>query len=123
MKPRQSLRASFRCAFAGLRDFLRERNARLQLLAAVLAIGLGLWLGLPRSEWVAIVLCCVLVLAAEAFNSALEKLADALHPAEHPLVGRAKDLAAGAVLLLALASLVVGGIVFFPRLWVLFHDQ
>lgn len=121
MKPRTSLTASFRHAFAGLRALFGERNARLQGLAALGAIGLGLWLGLPRAEWLAILGCCASVIAAEALNSSLERLADAVHPGRNPLVGQAKDLAAGAVLLLSLASLAVGGIVFIPRLLVLFH--
>jgi diacylglycerol kinase (ATP) len=61
-------------------------------------------------------LAIALVWVAEAFNSALEALADAVHPNRDPRVGRSKDLAAGAVLVAAIASAVIGALVFGPRL-------
>ena len=67
-------------------------------------------------EWIAVSLSIGIVLGAEGFNTALESLADAVHPEQHPLVGRAKDAAAGAVLLAAIAAIVVGILVFLPKL-------
>ena len=109
---------SFGPAFAGLRHLVATQpNARVHLGFAVLAVGLGFWFRSPAGEWVAVILCIGLVLMAEAFNTALEALADAVHPERHPLVGQAKDCAAAAVLASALASAVIGVILFGPRLW------
>lgn len=93
-----------------------QRNARFHAAAAVAAVALGWWLGISRGEWIAIALCIGFVFTAEALNSALEELADAVHPDRHPAVGRAKDLAAAAVLLAALAAAAAGLVIFVPRL-------
>jgi diacylglycerol kinase len=94
----------------------QEPNARLHALATVAAIALGLWLGLWASEWCWIALAIGLVWVAEALNSALEALADAVHPERDARIGSAKDLAAGAVLAAAIVSAVIGALVFGPRL-------
>ena len=116
-----SLRAraqSFADAFRGIATLLaNEANARIHLAASIAAIALGLWLGLTRGEWCWIAVAIALVWMAEALNSALEALADAVHPARDPRVGRAKDLAAGAVLVAAIASAVIGALLFGPRLF------
>ena len=93
-----------------------QSNARLHLLAAALVCAAGVYFGLQRTEWLWISLAIVLVWSAEAFNTALEQLADAVHPARHPGVGRAKDVAAGAVLIAALGEAVIGLLVFVPHL-------
>jgi diacylglycerol kinase len=93
-----------------------QRNARVHLAAAVAAVGLGLWLGLSAVEWAVLALTIGLVLTAEALNTALEAIVDLVSPEHHALAGRAKDAAAGAVLLLALASVGVGLALFGPRL-------
>ncbi len=114
---------SFGPAFAGLRHLVATQpNARVHLGFAVLAVGMGFWLRIPPGEWIAVLLCITLVLMAEALNTALEFLADAAHPERHPLVGRAKDCAAAAVLVCALASAVIGVILFGPRLWALLQS-
>jgi diacylglycerol kinase (ATP) len=93
-----------------------QPNARIHAVATVAAISLGAWLGLTAGEWCWIALAIALVWVAEAQNSALEALADAVHPERDPRVGRAKDAAAGGVLLAAIASAVIGALVFGPRL-------
>lgn len=93
-----------------------QRNVRIHLGAAACAVTLGALLELDPWEWIAVMLCIVLVLAAETANTALELLADALHPGQHPLVGEAKDVAAAGVLVAALAAAVIGTLVFVPRL-------
>lgn len=93
-----------------------ERNARIELCFALLAFALGLWLQLPLVEWGIILLCIGGVLMAEALNSSIERLAD-LHTLEpNRDIRDAKDLAAGAVLIISLAALVCGAIIFIPRL-------
>ena len=93
-----------------------QRNARFHAAVVVAVVALGWWTEVSRGEWIAIALCIGFVFTAEALNSALEELADAVHPDRHPAVGRAKDLAAAAVLLAALAAAAVGLIIFVPRL-------
>jgi diacylglycerol kinase (ATP) len=115
-----SLRAraqSFVDAVRGITALLaNEANAQIHGVASIAAIALGLWLGLTPGEWCWIALAIALVWVAEALNSALEALADAVHPARDPRIGRAKDLAAGAVLVAAIASAVIGALLFGPRL-------
>lgn len=108
---------SFRYAARGIATMLRgEANARIHVAAALLAIGAGLGLGIERGEWLAIALAIGLVFMAEGFNTAFEALCDVASPGRHPLVERAKDVAAGAVLLAALAAVAVALLVFGPRL-------
>lgn len=109
---------SFGHAFRGWITFLRrEQNARIHAVAATAVIVAGLLWRIQPWEWVAVVLSMAGVLAAEMLNSALEALCDHLHPDLHPAIRQVKDLAAGAVLVAAVAALVVGGLVFGPRLW------
>ena len=109
---------SFRNGFRGIgQTILSEPNFRIHLLATVVAVGLGYYFRLTTTEWLMIALAIGMVLAAEAFNTALEDLADAVHPGKHPLVGKAKDAAAAGVLIAAIAAAVLGGIVFGPKLW------
>ena len=108
---------SFAYAWNGLRIVVRgQHNAWIHLTLSVLALGLGFALGISRLEWCAIVVVIGGVWAAEAFNTALESLADAAVPEQHPKIAAAKDAAAGAVLVAAIAAAVVGALVFVPRL-------
>lgn len=93
-----------------------EHNAWIHSVAAVVAVMLGLWLGLSALEWVVVAMCIGAVLAAEAFNSAIEVLSDRVSPDYDEAVRRTKDLAAGGVLLTAVAAFVTGLIVFVPKL-------
>lgn len=111
---------SFRFAFRGLADLFRNQaNARIHLVVAVVVALAGWWLGLSRLEWVAVVLSIALVISMEAMNTALEYLADRISPAHDPLVGKAKDAAAAAVLIAAFGAVTVGLIIFLPKLYVL----
>ena len=103
--------------FIGLGHVIRsERNMQLHVVAAVTVVVAGFAFGLTAWEWVAVVFCVGLVLSAECLNTGLERLADRVSLDRHPLIKQAKDCAAGAVLVLAMTSAVVGGIVFLPRL-------
>ena len=77
-------------------------------------------LDIDRGEWLAVIICIGAVFMAEGFNSAVEAVCDLVSPEHHPLVKRAKDIAAGAVLLMAVAALACGCIIFLPRLIALF---
>ena len=111
---------SFVHAFRGLGWLLRrEHNAWIHLGFTVAALAAGAWWRIERWEWTAVVFAVGAVFGAEAINTAVETLADAVKPERHPLVGRAKDLAAAAVLLAAGGAAAVGLIVFGPRVWAL----
>jgi diacylglycerol kinase (ATP) len=108
---------SFRCAFRGVGTLLAsQHNARIHLLATVCACGLGLLIGISRLEWCAIVVAIAMVWTAEALNTAFEFLCDVASPEFHPLIQKAKDVAAAAVLLSAAGAAVIGLIVFVPHL-------
>ena len=94
-----------------------QPNARIHAVATVAVVALGVWLSLAALEWCAVLLAVGFVWTAEGLNSALEALADRVAPEHHPLVGRAKDVAAGAVLAAAIIAAVVGVLVFGPKLF------
>ena len=108
---------SFRYAWQGIRACVgREQNLSFHLITTVLVVGAGFALDITRGEWTAICLCIGLVVGAELFNTAIERLVDLVSPQRHPLAGQVKDIAAGAVLVCALAAIVVGVIIFIPYL-------
>ena len=112
-----SVADSFRYAFAGLRYLLwTQRNAKIHTAIGIAAIALGIALGLDRYEWLALTLTIAIVLAAEGVNTALEAAVDLASPHYHPLAKIAKDVGAGTVLLTAIAAVIVGLLLFLPRL-------
>ena len=108
---------SFGYAGKGLRLLVSgQHNAWIHATLTVVAIGLGLALRISSLEWCAIVIAIGLVWVAEGLNTALELLADTVLPERNEKIGQVKDVAAGAVLVAAIASALVGAIVFLPRL-------
>ncbi len=108
---------SFRYAWQGIVTLLRdEHNARIHLGATVLVILFGIYFTLSTTEWIAIVGCIGAVFSAEALNSAIEAVCDHISLEQHPLIKKAKDCAAAAVLILAIAAATIGSIVFLPKL-------
>jgi diacylglycerol kinase (ATP) len=106
---------SFGYAFQGILVLLKTQpNARIHAFATVIVCAAGFLLGFTRSEWCWIVLAICAVWTAEAFNTAFELLADAASPDYHPLVKKGKDAAAGAVLVSALSSVIIGLIIILP---------
>lgn len=93
-----------------------EFNFRVQVFAMALALLLGWFFGISRTEWLIVILTIGVVLAAEAFNTALEELCDKFKTDPDPHIAKIKDLAAGAVLISSSAALVVGLIIFLPKL-------
>lgn len=93
-----------------------QTNAWVHLAATTVLVGLGIWLELNRIEICFLVIAAGFVWSMEAVNTAIELLADALHPEQHPLIGRAKDAAAGGVLLAAVMAALVGVMVLLPPL-------
>lgn len=114
--PHFTLIEAFRCAFKGIFLASKERNFRIDLVFALFTIALGFICSITTTEWLIVIVCFGLVLGGEAFNSALESIVDLASPEFHDLAGKAKDCAAGAVLLFAIAAFVVGCIIFVPKL-------
>jgi diacylglycerol kinase len=94
-----------------------QSNFRIHLLATAAAIGLAAFLRFVLFEWLILFITIALVLVAEAMNTALERTNDLHQSSPDPIVRDAKDLAAAAVLLSAIAALIVGTLLFAPRLW------
>jgi diacylglycerol kinase (ATP) len=92
-----------------------QHNSWIHAVATLAVVVAGVAVGVSRLEWLALVLAITLVWSAEAFNTAIELLSDAAQPEFHPLIEKAKDVAAGAVLLAALGALAVGVLVFAPH--------
>ncbi len=103
-------------ALRGVRFLLEERNARVLAAATEATLAAGAYFSLGALEWCAVILAVTIVWVAEGLNSALERLTDLVSPEFHPLAGRAKDLAAGAVLLACVGAVSIGLVVFGPRL-------
>ncbi|MBI9064362.1 MAG: diacylglycerol kinase family protein [Marinilabiliaceae bacterium] len=109
--------ASFKFALMGFKWLMRtEPNARFHLLATLMVLILGYILHLSTFEWLWIFLAVTLIFMAELLNTALEYLADALHPEHHPKIGKAKDMAAAATLLAAIFAVLTGIIVLGSKL-------
>ncbi|MFM9909994.1 MAG: diacylglycerol kinase family protein [Chitinophagaceae bacterium] len=107
---------SFRFAFNGIISFLqKEHNAWIHLLATIVVIVLGLTSKLSSGEWVAILLAVALVWMSEMFNTCIEKLIDFIAVDKHPSLKFIKDVAAGAVLVCAITSIVIALIIFIPH--------
>ena len=112
---------SFRHAIRGVLRMIRcQHNAWIHAAATVVVVGAGFWFRVSWADWCWIVLAISTVWTAEALNTAFEFLADAASPEFHQLVRDAKDVAAGAVLITALAAAIIGGIIFWPYVQQLF---
>ena len=108
---------SFSHAFNGIKILLsEEHNVSIHLLAACITILLGFILHISITEWIALLFAIGFVLAMEAINSAIENLADYVSPDKNELIKKVKDLSAAAVLISATTALVVGLIIFLPKI-------
>ena len=115
---------SFYHATCGILRMIRyQHNAWIHAAATVAVLIAGLFFRISSADWCWIIVAIAVVWTAEALNTAFEFLADAASPEFHPLVRDAKDVAAGAVLLTAVASVIIGSIVFWPYVEKLFSSQ
>ncbi|MBC7848500.1 MAG: diacylglycerol kinase family protein [Chitinophagaceae bacterium] len=108
---------SFAYAARGIRSFLiSEHNAWLHLVATIAVITLGFIVRLASGEWIAILIAIAIVWIAEMLNTCIEKMMDIISPTFDPRVRFIKDVAAGAVLVAAIAALAIGLIIFIPHI-------
>ena len=112
---------SFRFAIKGIKNLIiNEHNARIHLTALLVVIGLGLFFKLELMEWVAITIVSGIVILTELINTAIENLADIVEPKWNEKIGKIKDYSAGAVLVAAIVSVIVGSVIFIPKFIALF---
>jgi diacylglycerol kinase (ATP) len=106
---------SIRCAFRGVRVMIAsQHNAWIHAAATLTVLVVGLSFGLTKAEWCWVILAVISVWTAEALNTAFEFLTDVASPEFHPLAAKAKDVAAGAVLITALGAVLIGLLIFAP---------
>ncbi|PKL79839.1 MAG: diacylglycerol kinase [Candidatus Melainabacteria bacterium HGW-Melainabacteria-1] len=121
MPPLNAFLRSFSYAWSGIIHGLStQRNLKVQAICAGLAFVISIWLGLSPPEWAILILTLAGVMGSEMFNTALETTLDHISRERHPQIGIAKDVAAGAVLIWALASLGVALCLWVPKLYALF---
>ena len=119
LKKRQK---AFGYAWTGIRTlFGKEAHAKIHLLAMILVIIAGFVFRIDKTEWCLILICIGIVLMAEGFNTAIERVCDKVSPEKDPLIKDAKDIGAGSVLLAVMAVVAVGLIIFIPKIIQLFH--
>ncbi|MAY83391.1 MAG: diacylglycerol kinase [Flavobacteriales bacterium] len=108
---------SFNFAFQGLRTLLaEEHNSRIHLLATMIVLIAGFYFDIGQAEWLVLIITIAIVFICEILNTAMENIADFISPDIHPSIKKIKDLAAAAVLISAIMSVVVGLIIFLPKL-------
>ena len=108
---------SFGYAFKGIAKLIKkEHNAWIHCTAIVVVALGGIYFNITPTEWCIVILCFGIVLAAEGFKTAIERLVDLVSPDYHPIAGDVKDIAAGAVLICAIAAAIIGIIIFAPYL-------
>ncbi|MCP4487853.1 MAG: diacylglycerol kinase family protein [Gammaproteobacteria bacterium] len=111
-------------AISGIKIVLfTQHNAWIHLAATLFVIVAGFYFSVTAAEWILLVVAVVMVWVAEALNTAFELLCDVASPEFHPVVKKSKDVAAGAVLVSAVGSIIVGTIVFLPYMLKIVHDQ
>lgn len=112
---------SFKYAIDGIYSaFKQEPNLKFHFLAAILVVILGFFLKVSRADFIILVIVIGLVISLELTNTAIETVINSFTTEEHPGAKLAKDVAAGAVLIAALTSIIVGVIIFYPYAWRLF---
>lgn len=112
---------SFKFAWKGIMTCAgHEQNITFHLIVAILVVVAGFVFDITKAEWAAVVICIGMVITAELFNSSIERLVDMVSPQWQKIAGEVKDIAAGAVLVTAVAAAIVGIIVFLPYLLAIF---
>lgn len=118
MEPKKFHILSFKHAFDGIIAAIKEEpNLKIHFLIAFLVFGFSLILNISKQDWINVILLVGFVLSVELTNTAIEAVVDAFTDAEHPGAKLAKDISAGAVLIVAITSAIIGVIIFVPYLF------
>ncbi|MBT2695020.1 diacylglycerol kinase family protein [Bacillus sp. ISL-55] len=116
------LASSFKFGFEGIAAAAaKERNVQIHLAISLIVILSGFIFSINKYEWIAIILSIGGMISMEMMNTAIERTVDMYTKEYHPLAKQAKDIAAGAVLVFAIASVMIGIIIFLPRILALFN--
>jgi len=108
---------SFKYAFNGLRILLNgEHNSWIHIFVTICVLAAGFAFKISTGEWIAVIFCIGMVFALELVNTAIENMADFVSKEHHESIKKIKDLAAGAVLVGAVAAAVIGLIIFLPKI-------
>ena len=117
----KKLKKSFGFAMEGIFTALKtERNMKIHFMILCLVLFAGIFFKISRFEWILCICCFGLVLSGELFNTAIEAVVDIASPEISVKAKLAKDVAAGGVLVLAIASFLIGLAIFLPKILVLF---
>jgi len=110
---------SFTYAFNGIKLSLQQRNMKVHVCCAIIAIVLGFMFKITTTEWSVILICIGIVLSLETINTAIESFVDLVEPNHNPIAGKIKDLVAGAVLIFSIISALIGIMIFGKYILVL----
>lgn len=106
---------SFKYAFSGIRTALKtEPNLKFHFLSALVVIALGLFLEISKTDWIVVIFLIGLVISVELTNTAIEAVVDSFVDKSHPGAKLAKDISAGAVLIVSITAAIIGLIIFLP---------
>lgn len=114
----KKLMNSFKYAIQGiLSSFKTERNMKIHVFIMILVISAGIILKINKYEWIVCILCFAIVIGGELFNTAIETVVDMVMPYKNEKAKLAKDVSAGAVLILAMGAVICGLIIFVPKIF------
>ena len=114
----KKLMNSFKYAIQGiLSSFKTERNMKIHVFIMILVISAGIILKINNYEWIVCILCFAIVIGGELFNTAIETVVDMVMPYKNEKAKLAKDVSAGAVLILAMGAAICGLIIFVPKIF------
>jgi len=112
---------SFYFAFKGIAyATTTQRNLQVHILAVIVVSAAGIYFHISTLEWIAVCCCFALVISLELMNTAIELLSDALHPAPNAIIGKAKDVAAAAVLIAAIFAIIIAALIFGKHIFYAF---
>ncbi|MBS1729444.1 MAG: diacylglycerol kinase family protein [Bacteroidetes bacterium] len=109
---------SFKYAFTGIFQFFKkEKNGQIELVCAIMTIGIAFLLKCTISEWLVILLCIAMVICAEMLNTVIEKIGDLIDTSFNKNIQYIKDVSAGAVLICSIIAAIIAALIFLPKIW------
>ena len=117
MRKMKKIRNSFKCAIEGIwTSFKTERNMKIHIFIMILVIIAGIILKINKSEWIICIILFAIVIGSELFNTSIETIVDMVMPEKNEKAKIAKDVSAGAVLVVAIGAAIIGLVIFVPRI-------
>lgn len=117
MRKMKKIRKSFKYAIEGIwTSFKTERNMKIHIFIMILVIIAGIILKINKSEWIICIILFAIVIGSELFNTSIETIVDMVMPEKNEKAKIAKDVSAGAVLVVAIGAAIIGLVIFVPRI-------